>query len=82
MLARLPAQMLERGVGPRERLARELVAELEIDAFQEERIVIENENRGRMVKRSHDKLRPRRLKTLSVRAFRTTVSYRIRYVHG
>ena len=42
MLARLPAQMLECGVGPGERLARELVAELEIDAFQEEWIVIEN----------------------------------------
>ena len=49
VLARLPAQMLERRVGPGERLAGKLVAELEIEAFQKKRIVVENENGGRVV---------------------------------
>ena len=33
MLARLRAQVLQRGIGTRERLAGQLVAELEIETF-------------------------------------------------
>ena len=53
MLARLRAQVLECGIGTRERLAGQLVAELEVEAFKKERIVIQNENRGRMVEGRH-----------------------------
>jgi hypothetical protein len=53
MLARLRVQVLQCGIGPREGLAAQLVAELEIETFQKERIVIQNEDGCRMVKGRH-----------------------------
>ena len=54
----LGAQVLERSVGTRKRLARHFFAKLKVQTFKKKRIVIQNEDRGGVVKRGHDTFKP------------------------
>ena len=79
MLGRLSGKMLKGCIRAGESLARDLLAELEVETFQKKRIIVENEDRSCMVEGGHCRPRSRNEESTFRKDVRTTLSYRIRY---